>query len=152
MIADESERLSKRKHLPVDATQIANRRARHLKKFYALTIARLEHNPVFRESALALNDRHERWQITQAACNLICADWFPDARGLDGKPDFRKAYDSLRGSPEVVLDARSLEKPLTVDVLRTQVGEDMKYLWQQVRPNSPPSNIEPKLRHLGLLR
>jgi hypothetical protein len=152
MTADESERPTKRKQPPVAPAEVAKRRARRLKKFYAVTIARLEYNPAFQQSVKRLQDRHERWQITQAACNIICADWFPDARAPDGKVDFGKAYNSLRASPEIVFDARALEKPFTAEVLGEQVRQDIKYLWQQVRPNSRPSNIEAKLRKLGLVR
>jgi hypothetical protein len=144
--------VKKPKPPPVNTKQLANRRARGLKKFYAVTTARLEHNPAFRESALQLKERHERWQITQAGCNIICADRFPEARGPDGRHDFRKSYDSLRGSPEIVLDASALEKQFTPEILGEQVREDLKYLWQQIRPNSGLTNIEAKLRHLGLLR
>ena len=152
MAADDAEHPMKPKDLPIRPAEIAMRRARQLKRFFAVTMARLEHNPAFKDCLQKLSGRYERWQVTQAACNLICGEWFPDSRGSDGRVDFHKAYDFLRHSFEVVIDALALEKPFTPEMLAAQIQEDMTYLCEQVRPHSEPPSAEAMLQKLGLVR
>ncbi len=149
MVAAESERPFQPKEPPVEPDQIARTRGRRLKKFYAVTMRRLEFNPSFVEAVRQLNDRHEAWQLTQAACNLLCADRFTDA---DARPDFAKLYESLRREPELIGDNLSLKKQFTAEGLAEQVRNDLQYLWHQLRPGTSSRDAEYELRKLGLVK
>ncbi len=141
------------KPLPIDPIQIAAKRDRQLKRFFPLAMARLEHNPTFVQTAKHLRHNHERWQLVQAACNILCSERFPRLRTDHGKLDFHKAYDALRQNPEKVSDEMPLRKDFCPEAVETQIAQDVSYLLDQVRPtlagDEPPLVT---LRALGLLR
>jgi hypothetical protein len=140
------------KSFPIDPAQLTQRRARQLKRFFAVTTARLEHNPRFIKTAKQLSQNYERWQMVQAACNILCTDWFPELRAANGKLDFHKAYDALRQRPEAVIDESALQREFVAEAVEAQIGEDMIYLRDQVRPEAKNDNPVLTLRQLGLLR
>lgn len=139
------------KPLPISPVQIAAKRERQLKRFFPIAMARLEHNPTFIQITKQLNRKHERWQLVQAACNILCSERFPKCRAKDGKLDFHKAYDELRQSPEKVGDDMPLLKEFSTEAIETQIAQDEAYLFDQVRPNSKGDDAVPTLRTLGLL-
>jgi hypothetical protein len=140
------------KPLPIDSAQITQKRVRQLKRFFAVTAARLEHNPRFINTAQQLSQNYERWQMVQAACNILCTDWFPELRAENGKLDFHKAYDVLRQRPEAVIDESALQREFVAEAVEAQIGEDVIYLRDQLRPEAKHDNPVLTLRQLGLLR
>jgi hypothetical protein len=137
---------------PVDSVQISQRRARQLKRFFAVATARLEHNPTFLKAVERLSQDYERWQLIQATCNILCGDWFPELRAANGKLDFDKAYDALRQRPEPVIDESALRRHFSAEAIEAQVGEDVLYLRDQLRPEAKSDKPIVILRQLGLLR
>ena len=116
-------------------------------------MARLEHNLTFVRTAEHLQRTHERWQLVQSACNILCSERFPSFRTEDGKLDFHKAYDALRQSSEKINDELPLRKDFGPEAVEAQIAQDVKYLFDQVRPNSSSDDLPlATLRAVGLLR
>ena len=109
-------------------------------------------NPTFLRTVERLNQTHERWQLVQAACNILCGERYPELQTANGEPDFNKAYDALRQRPEVVTDESALRKRFSPEALEAQVSEDVIYLRDQVRPDAKGDKPIVILRQLGLLR
>lgn len=152
----EEEKTSRRsegiKPLPVYPVEIATKRTRQLKKFFAVTIARLEHNPSFLKTVKHLIQNYERWQLVQAACNILCGDWYPELRNANGRLDFNKVYNVLRQHPEEITDELTLRRDFSVEVIEAQVNEDVIYLCDRLRPETKHENPVLTLRQLGVLR
>jgi len=100
-----------------------------------------------------LRRNHERWQLVQAACNILCSERFPRFRTQEGKLDFHKAYEALRQSPEKVSDQMPLRKDFSPEAVEAQIAQDVSYLFDQVRPTSAGDDSPlATLRAVGLLR
>lgn len=140
------------KPLPIDPIEISAKRGRQLKKFFPIALARLEHNSTFVRMAEELDGKRERWQVVQAACNVLCIERFAAFRTAGGKVDFHKAYDALRHKPEKVGDDLPLRKQFNAEELEAQIAEDVRYLFEQVRASAVSDDPTAALRALGLLR
>lgn len=136
----------------VDPVQIQFKRTRQLKKFFAVTIARLEHNPTFAKVVQGLNQNYDRWQLVQAACNILSADRNPSLVEANGKLDFNKAYDAIRHNSESPTDEVALHKQFNGQAIESQIAEDEIYLYNALRLESKEGDPVMILRRLGLIR
>jgi hypothetical protein len=136
------------KPIPVDPDSIRDRRSKQLKRFFAVTTARLNYNRTFSESVVRLKEKYRPWQLIQAACNILCNQRFAELREKNAKLDFHKAYDVIRQTPEAIADGIALEHVFSEVSFEEQIAEDLKYLAQQVQANPPTAAT---LRKLGLL-
>jgi hypothetical protein len=108
--------------------EVTSRRPRQLKRFFAVTMARLEQNAHFCAAVAALGEKYERWECVQAACNLLVLEAWPKVRADNGGPDFVRLYEVLRQNPEDVTSRRPLERDFNATELSAQISHDRKYL------------------------
>jgi hypothetical protein len=148
---EESNPLKDLEPASINPVEIAAKRNRQLKRFFPIALARLKYNPTFIQITKQLHSRYERWQLVQAACNIICNERFPNFRNKDGKLDFHIVYNELRQSPEKIGDEIPLRMEFRPEAIEAQVTQDMAYLLDRLCPNSKGGHAVPILQTLGLL-
>lgn len=130
---------SSRKELEDEA---ASRRQHQMKRFFAVTLARLEFNHTFLEAAPKLTPDHPRWAIQQAACNLLIAEEFARTEKKHAQPvaDYEVIYEWLIVNPENVFSRVALDRVFSAEELAAQAAKDSQYLERhQAADKSPPS-------------
>ena len=124
------------------------RREKQLRRFFPVLLIRLKHNKSFLKAKEQLN-KYAEWQIIQAVCNLYAKGNWPEY-GRGNKVDMIRIYQELRISVQDANEDAMLTFKFDVDSIEKQILFDMKYLHDNVCPNSK-DNIKKELSSKGYL-
>jgi hypothetical protein len=119
--------------------EVSIRRGNQLRRFFPVLLTRLKHNKSFLKAKDQLL-KYSEWQIIQAACNLYAKNNWPE-HGKGKNVNMTGIYQALRSSAQDANEDAMITFVFDVGSIEKQILHDMKYLHDNVCPNSKNNMI-----------